>query len=233
MRISRATLAALVGLTSVLALAKADGQGAPNVLSEGKKKAGWKLLFDGKSLDGWMSWKTRKPLEKGGWSAEGGELRLGKGGGDVYTKDAYEDFELTLEYKSTGNSGIFIRVDPDVKGATWTAAPEMQIDKKGGGYLYGLYQVQGKNPAKESDWNVVLIRMQGGKGTHHLNGVKLYEYTIGSDDWNERVKKSKFQKYADVFAKKAKGHVGLQDHGASVSFRNLMIRELPTGEKKQ
>jgi hypothetical protein len=224
-------LIAILTLSALVVTVRA-AEPVPNSLTEEEKKAGWKLLFDGKSLDGWLSWKNHKPLQKGGWSAEDGELRLSRGGGDIYTKDAYENFEWTLEYRSTGNSGIFIRVDPAVKGAIWTAAPEMQIDRKGGGYLYGLYPVQGKNPAKEGHWNRVVIRMEGGKGTHWLNGVKLYEYTVGSEDWESRVKKSKFQKHADVFGKKAKGHLGLQDHGAAVSFRNIKVRELSRPEKK-
>ena len=60
-----------------------------------------------------------------------------------------------------------------------------------------------------------------------MNGTKYVEYEIGSADWNEKVAKSKFGKFPD-FAKAAKGHICLQDHGNEVAFRNIKIRELPT-----
>jgi hypothetical protein len=204
----------------------------PNVLTEAEKKEGWKLLFDGKSLDGWMSWRTRKPLDAGGWKVIDGMLHHEKGGGDIYTAQAFENFELSMEWKTTGNSGIFIRVDADYKGGPiHDLAPEMQIDRKNAAHLYALYPVKGELIIHPDGWNHVKIRMQNGHGTHWFNGEKLYEYQIGSDDWKERVANSKFKKNADRFGMKAKGHIGMQDHGAAVSFRNIKIHELPGGSK--
>lgn len=204
----------------------------PNTLTDAEKKDGWKLLFDGKTLDGWMSWRTRKPLQEGGWTVKDGTLHLRKGGGDIYTAQAFENFELTLEWKTTGNSGIFFRIDLDHKGAIHDLAPEMQIEKKNAAYLYALYPVKGKLVIHPDGWNQVRIRMVNGHGTHWFNGAKLYEYQIGSDDWKERVAKSKFKNNLERFGMKAQGPLGFQDHGASVSFRNIKIREL-TPEHQQ
>ncbi len=48
----------------------------------------------------------------------------------------------------------------------------------------------------------------------------------GSEDWNDRVKKSKFSALPK-FAKAAKGHIALQDHGAWVAYRNIKLRSIP------
>lgn len=208
------------------------GEAEPNTLTPQEKKEGWKLLFDGKTLKGWNHWGKRKALEPGGWSAQDGTLHLSKGGGDIYTAEPYENFDLSLEWKTTGNSGILLRVDPSTKGPIWRFAPEMQIERKNAAYLYDLIPIKGKLKIHPDGWNHVRIRLVNGHGTHWFNGDLLYEYQIGSDDWKARVAKSKFKKDADKFGMTARGHIGLQDHGAAVSFRNLKIRELPADAKK-
>ena len=202
---------------------------ALNQLTDQEKKDGWKLLFDGKTFAGWNNWKTKKALEGEKWAIEDGALTLKKGGGDIYTAEPYENFELSLEWKTTGNSGILLRVDPKVKGPIYKVAPEMQIERDAGkrstsaGGLYALYEIEGEKIIHPNGWNTVRIRLVDGKGTHWFNGKKLYEYTIGSDDWNARVAKSKFKNWKG-FAETAKGHIGLQDHGATISFRNIKIK---------
>ena len=223
----------LSSLLTLLFLTATSHAEQVNVLTDAEKAEGWTLLFDGKSLDGWNSWRTRVALEVGkGWVVENGSLKItAKGAGDIYTSGAYENFELSLEYKTMGNSGIFIRVNPEIKGAIFHAAPEVQVENTGGnkstsaGGLYALYDIEGEKVVHPKEWNTVKIRLQNNKGTHWFNGKKVYEYTIGDDDWNKRVAASKFKKYSD-FGKLAKGHIGLQDHGAKVEFRNIKLREL-------
>ena len=203
---------------------------APNTLTEEEKSAGWKLLFDGKTADGWYSWQTKKPLQLDGWQVEDGALTC-KGGGDIYTAEAFENYELELEWKTTGNSGILIRVNPEAGGAIYSVAPEVQIERSMGdsdtaaAALYDILPVMGKKVIHPDGWNHVKIRMVDGTGTHWFNGEKTYTYTIGSDDWNERIANSKW-KGKEGFAQTAKGHIGLQDHGAEVSFRSIKIREI-------
>jgi hypothetical protein len=222
-----------ISLAIVIALSSL-AHGEHNVLTGAEKKEGWKLLFDGKSTSGWHSWKTKKPLEAGAWGVEDGSLTLmKKGAGDIYTSDAYENYELSLEWKTKGNSGILIRVNPEAGGPIYKVAPEMQIERSKGkkstdaGGLYALYPiaVDGEKKINPEGWNTVRIRMVDGKGTHWFNGQKVTEYHIGSEDWNKKVAASKFATWKG-FAETKKGHLGLQDHGAQVSFRNVKIREI-------
>ena len=219
-------------LMSGLALAADDAP--PNTLTEQEKADGWKLLFDGKSAAGWNSWKTKRPLVLGQWVVDNGELTCEKGGGDIYTAYAFENYELELEWKTTGNSGILIRVNPEAGGAIYSVAPEIQIERRMGdsktstAALYDIYPVTGKKVINPDGWNKVRIRMVDGEGTHWFNGQKVYSYKIGSDDWNERIANSKW-KNKKGFGETAKGHIGLQDHGAKVSFRNIKIRFLESG----
>ncbi|MEK6238325.1 MAG: DUF1080 domain-containing protein [Planctomycetales bacterium] len=221
----------LCGLLAGCLLSTAAFAESPNSLTDKEKKEGWKLLFDGKTLKGWNAWQGRKPVEEGKWVVADGAMQLNKGGGDIYTADAFENYELSLEWKTTGNSGLLLRVDPSSKGPIYGVAPEMQIERDKGtrstsaGGLYALYDIEGEKVIHPQGWNHVRIRLVDGHGVHWLNGQKLYEYQIGSDDWNARVAKSKF-KNNKGFGLTKKGHIGLQHHGAVVSFRNLKIREL-------
>ena len=220
-----ALLAAFVVVANVNA-------GEPNTLTDAEKKAGWKLLFDGKTLNGWNSWRTKKAVKAGKWQAVDGALTLtGKGGGDVYTAEPYENFDFSVEWKTTGNSGIFIRVDPSVRGAIYSVAPEVQVIRDSpqatkstsAGGLYALYEMTVKEKKINPDgWNTMRIRMVNGHGEHWFNGDKVADYQIGSDDWNARHQKSKFKKIAN-FGLNANGHLGFQDHGAKVAFRNIKI----------
>jgi len=228
-------LALAVFTISVVAGAGLHAGDELNSLTAQEQKDGWKLLFDGKTANGWNSWRTKQPLKLETWNVKDGVLSSGKGGGDIYTADAFENYELTLEWKTTGNSGILIRVNPEAGGAIYSVAPEMQINNTMGagrnatGALYDIIAVQGKKVFHAGDWNKVRIRMVDGAGTHWFNGEKVYSYKIGSEDWNQRIANSKWRKKAN-FGGTAKGHIGLQDHGANVSFRNLKIRELKSGK---
>jgi hypothetical protein len=214
-----------------------------NSLSDEEKKAGWKLLFDGKTTAGWRGYNM-KEMPKGWKVIDGALIRVsggaggkGAGGGDdIITLEEFADFELSLEWKivAGGNSGVLYRV---VEGAvtSWHVAPEMQVlddskwpkrDKRQlAGSLYDLY-APAKAAAKSSgDWNVAKVIANGKHVEHWLNGEKLLEYELNSDDWKERVAASKFRKLAD-FAKAMKGHICLQDHSDRVEYRNIKIRPL-------
>lgn len=204
-------------------------------LTAAEKAAGWKLLFDGKSLNGWRGWKTDKPGE--GWKVENGVLFRAAQGGDLVTVDEFGDFELTLDWKieKGGNSGIFFRVTQEGDFA-WHSGPEVQI-------LDNAVHRDGKNPLTSAgsnyavnepikdvtkpigEWNSVRLVVKGAHVEHWLNGVKVVEYEIGSPDWEKRVAASKFGKIP-IYGKAKRGRIGLQDHGDPVWFRNVKIRPL-------
>jgi hypothetical protein len=211
-----------------------------NTLTAAEKAAGWKLLFDGKSLDGWRKFKGKEPGDR--WQAINGVLAFdpakGKSGGDIITVEQFDNFELVLEWKISkgGNSGVMYRVTEE-RNAPYETGPEYQLlDNKGHGdgrnpltaaaSAYAVYA-----PAKDvtkpiGEWNQTKIIVNGSHVEHWLNGEKVVEYEFGSEDWLKRVKSSKW-KDVPTYGKAAKGHIDLQDHGDKVEFRNIKIRALP------
>lgn len=237
------TLILLFGCPLTATAGDPQDKQAPNTLSEEEKAAGWKLLFDGKTTEGWRGYKMEKMPP--GWAVMGGTLvkvkpgagGKGAGGGDdIITVDQYDDFEFTVDWKivSNGNSGILYRVTEDAV-TSWHVAPEMQVldntkhrtrvKTQHAGALYDLYA-----PAKDvtkpvGEWNTAKVVARGNHVEHWLNGVKLLEYEIGSDDWNKRIAASKF-KDKPKFARASKGHISLQDHSDRIEFRNIKVRSL-------
>ena len=212
-----------------------------NSLSKKETAAGWKLLFDGKTLNGWHNFKTTGV--RAGWQVKDGTLACvdPHNAGDILTAEKFDSFELSLEFNIStgGNSGIMYHVIEE-GGAAWASGPEFQLqDNVGGkdaqlcGWLYALYQpatdpktgkpIDATKPAGE--WNHITLLISKEKCQHVINGVKYVDYVIGSDDFKARVAKSKFGSMP-LFAKSESGHLALQgDHG-QVSFRNIKIRPI-------
>ncbi|NRF41998.1 DUF1080 domain-containing protein [Pedobacter foliorum] len=216
----------------------------PNTLSKEEKKAGWKLLFDGKTTKGWHTYLKKEAGAK--WEVKDGAIvfnpTLSTGGGDLVTDGIYENYELNLEWKISkgGNSGIIFDIQEDPKyGATYLTGPEMQVldnidasDNKKENHLAGcLYDMSGdasvSKPVPVGEWNKVKLIQDKGHLTFWLNGIKTFEGQIGSDEWNQMVANSKFKNkdFAD-FAKVAKGKIALQEHPGSSQWRNIKIRTL-------
>jgi len=228
----RSLLAGCALAALVMCQQAAAQEKALNTLTDQEKAAGWKLLFDGKTTNGWRNYK--KTDVGPGWKVESGALvRANKGAGDIVTADKYAAFELSLEYNITpgGNSGLMFHVTED-GNTPWKTGPEIQVqDNKEGhdpqkaGWLYQLYKsdVDATKPAGE--WNELRILITPEKCATWMNGQLYYEYVKGSKDWDERVAKSKFAKEPS-FGKPTSGYICLQDHGNLVSFRNIKIRPI-------
>ncbi len=234
---------ALVTTTAIRLIAADDSKN--NGLTDDQKAAGWKLLFDGKTLAGWHNFK--KEGVRPGWQVKDGALACvdPHDAGDIVTKDKFDWFELELDYNISegGNSGIMYHVT-DEGNAAWATGPEIQLednakaaDPQKCGWLYALYQpamdtktgkpIDATKPAGE--WNHLRIVISPEKCVHEVNGVKYVEYVLGSEDFNARVAKSKFGQMS-LFAKANSGYIALQgDHG-QVSFRNIKVR--PVASKK-
>jgi len=213
-----------------------------NTLSTDEKAAGWKLLFNGKDFTGWHNFKREDVLP--GWQVKDGALVCADphNAKDIVTADSFGWFELQLDYNISegGNSGIMFHVT-DEGSSAWATGPEFQLednakaaDLQRCGWLYALYQppvdpktdkpLDATKPAGE--WNHIRLVISPEKCVHEINGVKYFEYVLGSDDFIERVAKSKFGRMPH-FAKSDAGFIALQgDHG-QVSFRNIKIRPLP------
>jgi glucose/arabinose dehydrogenase len=222
-----------------------------NGLTEAEKRGGWKLLFDGKTTEGWRNYKSDKISDA--WIVEDGAIALERRGGrDIMTNEQFDHFELSIEYRISrgGNSGIMFHVTEE-ESTPWRTGPEIQIqdnvagrDPQKAGWLYQLYkpvkpgwvskyekQVGFKTPdtpdatRPAGEWNHVYLRISPTQSEVCVNGVSYYKFKKGSDDWNQRVAKSKFAKFPK-FGKATKGHICLQDHGNPVAFRNIKIRSL-------
>ena len=221
-----------------------------NALTEAEQAAGWVLLFDGQSTDQWRGYcKDEFPA---GWKVVDGAIQCeGSGmgeagnGGDIITKKQYANFELSLEWKVSegGNSGIFYLARErwcDEWQDIWKSAPEMQIldnvkhpdarlgkdGNRQAGSLYDLIPAKPQNAKPAGEWNQVNILVYNGTVVHTMNGENVVEYHLWTDDWRGMVAESKFKDYADFIDVAKEGHIGLQDHGDDVWFRNIKIREL-------
>jgi hypothetical protein len=234
---------------TTIAIVSSAGYAAeqPNTLTPAEKAAGWKLLFDGKTAAGWRGYKQDKFPAKG-WMVEDGALKVVAqgGGGDIITTDQYGDFELELEFKTTpkANSGIIWRVT-EKHDTPWMTGPEFQViddagaglkpdDPHSSGALYDLApptptvggeSVPDKALKPAGEYNTARIVIKNNRVRHYLNGIKVVDVPISGDDWTKRIAGSKFKVY-DGFGVQPKGHIALQDHGDSVFYRNIKIRDL-------
>ncbi len=228
-----------LGAAVVLAQEKAVRSMSANQLTPAEKAAGWKLLFDGKTTDGWRGYRKEAFPDKG-WVVADGCLRVvgGAKGGDIITKDQYGDFELALEWRVAprANSGIMYRVT-EKHGASWQTGPEYQIlddlgsgtapdNPHSAGALYDLYAPSsGKVVKPAGEFNQTRVLIKDNRLVHWLNGVKIVECRLDSDDWKQRIANSKFNKY-EGFGVQPKGHIALQDHGNDIWFRSIKVRDL-------
>ena len=190
-------------------------------------------LFDGKTLNGWTSSDGSAPGS--GWKVGDGCIVWLQRSGNLYTKSSFKDFEFSFEWKITPgcNSGIKYRV-ADYSGEV--LGPEYQlVDDVRRKYSPGsksatssLYAIKGPSAKKKmkpiGEFNHSRILAKGNHLEHWLNGEKVLQIEIGSQEWRGLHATSKFKKRPD-FATKP-GRIMLQDHGGKVWFRNLKIREL-------
>ena len=228
--------------------------GEHNTLTSQEKADGWQLLFDGYSFEGWKSMKG-SPFPTRSWTLEDGTIRTREGAHfDLSSEKQYDNFELVFDFKLSpnGNSGIKYLVQhewlsphwsPD-RPEDWNAAQALsavgyeyqifddrQLDKKPGwelssmGAFYLVYAPEKKNPNPPGEWNTGRILVDGNHVEHWLNGEKMLEYELGSEETLERVAATKFRAVPG-FGLKGPGNVVLQHHGAPAWFRNIKIREL-------
>lgn len=228
----------------------AAAQTTPNTLSKQETAQGWKLLWDGKTADGWRSVHS-STFPTTGWEMKDGVLSVtdgtgeeGGNAGDIVTTRKYKNFELTADFRMThgANSGIKYFVDPDLnKGHGSAIGYEYQIlddavhpdGKKGKNgdrtlaSLYDMIPAAANKPVKPiGEWNTARIVVRGPHVEHWLNGVKVVEYERFTPQFRQLVAESKYKVWPN-FADWPDGYILLQDHGFPVSFRNIKIHELP------
>jgi hypothetical protein len=232
-----------------------DWPTAPNTLTGAEQAAGWRLLFDGKTFNGWRG-LGYDSVPTAHWKIENGTIRkLADGqvprlpdgqpaaGGDLMSRDTFRDFELTWEWKISraGNSGVKYNVSEEISMA---AAPnhaalgfeyqmlddslheDNKVPSHRSGALYDLIPPNANKVLKPvGEWNSSTILFRGNHGEHWLNGKKVVDFDLGTPVMDSLLKASK---YRDIkgFADKRAGHIVLQDHVDEVFFRTIKIRRL-------
>lgn len=230
------------------------GAAEPNTLTPAEIAAGWKLLFDGRSLVGWHAFQQEQAPKKG-WHVADGALvnpksnsRPNGSGGDLVTDRKFRDFDFRFEWRISpgGNSGIHYFVDesrpptkPLYAGDTGKSPVgfEYQVlddakhpDGKRGathqaGALYDLFGSERKTLKPIGEWNEGRIAVRGNHVEHWLNGGKVAECDLDRETYRAALAKSKYHVVPD-FGVKIATPLALQDHGDEVAFRSLKILEL-------
>ncbi|MFT2008236.1 DUF1080 domain-containing protein [Pontibacter sp. 13R65] len=222
----------------------------PNALTAYEQEHGWKLLFDGKTTEGWVgAYKSSFP-EKG-WKVENGALTVlpsdggeSQNGGDIVTSAKYRAFDLSFDFKLTpgANSGVkyFVTLSENNSGSAIGLEyqilddekhPDAKMGRNGNRTLASLYDLitaekQSRFLRPIGEWNKGRVVVHpNNKVEHFLNGIKVLEYERGSAAFRELVANSKYKDWEN-FGEATEGHILLQDHGDQVSFRSIKIKEL-------
>jgi hypothetical protein len=230
------------------------GAGKPNELTDVERAAGWRLLFDGRSLAGWRG-LGYDSVPTAHWVVQDGAIRkiaqrdVGRGpdgqplrGGDLISQDTFGDFELTWEWKVTpgGNSGLKYNVSEEFSlahaanhaalGFEYQILDDVRhedgaLPSHRAGALYDLVAPSERKRLRPvGEWNHAAVVFHGTRGEHWLNGEKVVEFELGTPQMDSLLAASKYRAIPG-FAMRRRGHVVLQDHGDEVYFRNIKVRE--------
>jgi hypothetical protein len=223
-----------------------DSNTTDNSLTAAEQAEGFKLLFDGKSKDGFHIYNNA--ADGSAWKIVDGTIHLDPketndgqttGGGDMLTADEYGNFHLKLDWKvdTAGNSGILQYVKEDKKyERSYHTGLEMQvldnekhadakIIKHRAGDLYDLVTSSPETVKPALQWNHVEIISKDGNLEYFLNGTKVMTTALWNENWKKMVSNSKFKKWSDFGTFKT-GRIGLQDHGNKVWYKNIKIKAL-------
>lgn len=243
------TLGLFFLLMAISGMFMACSEPAPNQLTEAEKQEGWKLLFDGSSLDGWRDYQGEGV--SGPWMVEDGQLiALGKGddgNGYLVTEEEYENFILTFDWKISegGNSGVIYHAleRPQYK-VPYVTGPEYQVlddvgfpaeledwQLTGADYAMHIADASKKKLMPVGKWNTSKIVFDNGHVEHWLNGEKIVEFEAWTEDWFERKNSGKWEN-AREYGLAHRGHFSIQDHGAKTWYRNMKVKELPRKPQK-
>lgn len=236
-------------LSVLLMMTRCSRQDQANTLTAIEKSQGWQLLFDGESTNGWRG--VNRQDVPAHWQVRDGALVVNPPDiettdkGDIITIEQYSDFELKWEWKMIvpgSNSGVKYFVNEawsnsghggvgleyqllDDADHEWMQSGEMQPnDYHTLASAYEIYPASNKKVNPLGQWNSSRIKVDGQLVEHWLNGVCVLSYDCGSEDFDLRVAQSKFHKYEN-FGHIGKGHILLQEHGSTVSFRNIKIKK--------
>lgn len=213
-----------------------------NQLTQKEKQQGWQLLFDGTSLNGWRTYKNLP----GSWQAKDGTICSERSednkNADLITDKNYGSFELSIDWKISpkGNSGIMYHVTEDNEAA-YESGPEYQLIDDDGfpehiedwqktGAAYAIQPPAEKAANAPGEWNTTIIKVNGAHVEHWLNGKKVVDYTLWSDEWKKAKANGKWKDDANYGMAKS-GHIALQYAHSNIDntyicFKNIKIKTL-------
>jgi hypothetical protein len=222
--------------------AQTGGTPVASSLTPEEHRAGWSLLFDGRSLEGWRGYRqqnasaTRWKVEDGVLTVDPADGRDTRGALDLITEDTFDSFELALEWRISpgGNSGIKYLVLEDRDAAIGheyqiiddERHPDAKVGaKRQTGSFYDVLAASDRPSRPAGEFNQARLVVRGRSVEHWLNGTRVLRYELGSQALQTAIDISKF-KGIDRFGKPQKGHILLQDHGDRVWYRNIKIRRM-------
>lgn len=186
-------------------------------------------LLKDNALEAWTRGDGQPP--KAGWTVKDGQLScVPKKGGYIWTREDFGDFVLDLEFKTAGNSGVFVRTG--TPGNPVQTGIEIQVDhpSEPGTHSVGAFydlQAPSKCTAVRDAWNRMRITARGAEMVVEINGEEINR--IDLDRWttpgkNPDGSKNKYRQAARDFPRS--GRIGFQDHGAPVIYRKVQVKRL-------
>ena len=219
-----------------------------NVLTEQEKSDGWKLLFNGTTLDGWRDFNGDKLT--GPWIVENGTMKAEGHGSDesgyIVTTERFDNFILEWDWKisKAGNSGVLYHVLEGKRfNVPYITGPEYQLidnenfpSKLGELHTCGAdYEMYTPDQTKlkinsAGQWNTSRIVFDNGHVEYWMNNEKIVEFEAWTPDWFNRKNSGKWGSTPE-YGLSDIGAICFQDHGYPIWFRNIKIKSLPKKPK--
>ncbi len=225
----------LFAISLVLLVLPSIVRAGDNELTAADKAAGWVLLFDGKTTDGWLDSKEKRVAAS---HVKEGALNPHPCNYMLIHKEIYDNFKLSLDFKISPkcNSGVFIRTFPlkprEGKDVGFNGLEVAIDDTTTSGFhdtgaLYDLVKPS-KNAMKPAgEWNQMRITCDKSRISIEINSVEVTSTDL--DQWTAANKRPDGSDHKfDVVYKDhpRKGYIGLQDHGSDVWYKNIKLLRL-------
>ena len=218
-------------------------KGKDNMLTDSEKRAGWRLLFDGRTTKGW---RTYKNAQADSWEVANGQLHCKKDAAlhhaDLVTVKEYASFELQLDWKveKAANSGVLYHVG-ETHDHAYETGPEYQLiddfgypealeDWQQSGADYAMHPPSKIASRPQGEYNHSRIVVDGDHIEHWLNGFKVADFKAWTPEWQQLRTSGKWKDYPD-YGSLHSGLIDLQDHGGGIWFKNIKIKVLSPRKK--
>ena len=203
--------------------------GEESQLSSQEEADGFKLLFNGKNLDGWVGNTVDYVAENGLLM---GKLQNGDHG-NLFTEKEYSNFVIRFEFQLTPGANNGLGIHAPLQGDAAYVGKEIQILDNTADIYKDLqpYQyhgsVYGVIPAKREflkpvgEWNSEEVAVKGDDIKVTLNGTVILEGNM-----KEASKNGTLDHKDHPGLLRHTGHIGFLGHGSDLNFRNIRIKEL-------